>query len=91
MTLNLLDERCLEIVLSIAFRRDQPAQMEAAYTCLGRLEEAFLRRGWPPYRVGWSSMPRLVSAGDPFWETARALKRALDPNGVIAPGRYSLD
>lgn len=91
MTLNLLDERCLEIVLSLAFRRDQPEQVESAHACLARLEETFMKRGWPPYRVGIQSMPLVVHAGDPFWETARAIKRVLDPKGIIAPGRYSLD
>ena len=91
MTLNIMDERCLEIVLSLAFRRDVPAEVESAHACLARLEELFLARGWPPYRVGLQSMSRMVRSGDPFWETARAIKSVLDPNGIIAPGRYSLD
>lgn len=91
MTLNVLDDRCLEVVLSLAFRRDQPEETERAHACLARLEDRFLQRGWPPYRVGLASMSRLVSPDDPFWQTARAIKKALDPNGVIAPGRYSLD
>lgn len=91
MTLNMLDDRCLEIVLSLAFRRDRSEEMERAHHCLARLEDQFMARGWPPYRVGLQSLGRMVRAGDPFWETARTIKRALDPNGVIAPGRYSLD
>ena len=91
MTLNMLDDRCLEIVLSLAFRRDRPDEQERAHQCLARLEDQFMKRGWPPYRVGLQSLNRMVQAGDPFWETARSIKRALDPNGVIAPGRYSLE
>ena len=91
MTLNMLDDRCLEIVLSLAFRRDRPDEVEKAHACLARLEDQFMARGWPPYRVGLQSMSRMVQSGDPFWETARAIKKTLDPNGVIAPGRYSLE
>lgn len=91
MTLNVLDDRCLEIVLSLAFRRDRPDETERAQTCLARLEERFLQRGWPPYRVGLASLGRMVSSEDPFWQTARAIKQVLDPHGIIAPGRYSLD
>lgn len=91
MTLNLLDDRCLEIVLSLAFRRDRPEEQERAHQCLAHLEDQFMARGWPPYRVGLQSLGRMVKPGDPFWETARAIKRVLDPIGVIAPGRYSLD
>ncbi len=91
MTLNLLDERCLEIVLTLAFRRDRPEEVDNAHACLAQLEDQFMKRGWPPYRVGLQSMTRMVQAGDPFWETALAIKRVLDPQGILSPGRYSLD
>lgn len=90
MTLNVLDARCLEMVLSLPFRRDRPEQVASAHACLAELEQRFLADGLPPYRVGISSMPRIVQPGDAFWETAAALKRVMDPNEIIAPGRYNL-
>jgi FAD/FMN-containing dehydrogenase len=35
-------------------------------------------------------MQRHISETDPFWRTVRDLKKALDPNNIIAPGRYNL-
>jgi FAD/FMN-containing dehydrogenase len=35
-------------------------------------------------------MHQVVHADDPFWETIRDLKLALDPNNIMAPGRYNL-
>ncbi len=89
-TINILDERCIEIVLSVPFRRDQPERVAAATACVDFLQRAFLERGYPPYRVGIQYMSTVVREDDVFWQTARALKRVLDPNGIIAPGRYSL-
>lgn len=89
-TLNILDERCIEIVLSIPFRRDRPDQQAAADACVDALQKAFFERGYPPYRVGVQYMGAVVRENDVFWQTARAIKQALDPNGIIAPGRYSL-
>ena len=43
-----------------------------------------------PYRVGIQSMAQVVRESDPFWQTVKELKKALDPNGIIAPGRYGL-
>jgi len=36
-------------------------------------------------------MEPLVAAGTPFWRLVGELKRAVDPHGIIAPGRYAPD
>ncbi len=32
---------------------------------------------------------RAMEEGNAYSQTLRALKQALDPNGILAPGRYS--
>jgi 4-cresol dehydrogenase (hydroxylating) len=33
-------------------------------------------------------MPDLDRGSDGYWATVAAVRRALDPGGIIAPGRY---
>lgn len=46
------------------------------------------QQGFPPYRVGIDQMDTVVVDGEPSWNVIAALKPALDPAGVLAPGRY---
>jgi 4-cresol dehydrogenase (hydroxylating) len=89
ITLNIIDAKSAEAVINLAFRRDDKARVEAAHQCVAELETALINQGYPPYRVGPDSMSRVVSDNS-FWRTAAKLKSALDPNGIIAPGRYDL-
>ena len=54
------------------------------------MEARYMEQGYPPYRVGIDSMHHVVKEDDPFWQTVRDLKQVLDPNHIIAPGRYNL-
>lgn len=90
MTFNILDERCLELVLSVSFPRGASDRVAAAHAYAEEMLEVFEANGYRPYRVGVHQMGRIVRAGDPYWETVRALKQALDPNGIIAPHRYNI-
>ena len=89
-TLNLMDARTLEGVLSLAFPRDDAARVDAAHACLREAEAWCLAAGYPPYRAGIDSMDLLVRPDDPYWQSLRDLKRAWDPAGILAPGRYGL-
>ena len=90
ITVNAVGAKALECVINLAFERDKPDRVRAAHKCIERVQKEFLEQGMIPYRVGVQSMSQVVDGSDPFWRTVGDLKQALDPNGIMAPGRYSL-
>lgn len=88
-TLNLVSDRAAECVINLAFDRRDTGRTEAALRCVEDLTESCIRMGYPPYRLGIQSMDRMVDPENAFWRTVRALKEVLDPNHIIAPGRYN--
>lgn len=88
VTLNLMSGRTLEGVVSIDFRRTDPADVARAHACLRALNTRYRDDGFSPYRIDIGNMDLMMDAGDPFWLTVARLKDALDPQGIIAPGRY---
>ena len=90
ITVNLMDTKAMEGVVSLSFNRRDKARVQAAHDCIRETETRFMEMGCPPYRVGINSMDTVVSEDDPFWQTVKAIKQTLDPNNIIAPGRYSL-
>ena len=89
ITLTSLSDRCFDSSVPLLFRRDDPAQVERALRCYEALFEAGRREGFLPYRIGVHAMERITHSGTPFWATVAKLKAALDPDGIIAPGRYA--
>jgi len=90
ITVNLMDTKSMEGVVSLAFNRHDEQQTQAAHACIQEMEARYMELGFPPYRVGINSMHHVVRDDDPYWQTVRELKKALDPNSIIAPGRYNL-
>ncbi len=90
ITVNLMTTKAMEGVVSLAFDRRDTAQTEKAHACIQEMEARYMEQGYPPYRVGINSMHHVVHEDDSFWRTVRDLKKVLDPNGIIAPGRYNL-
>ncbi len=89
-TLNVADVRSMEVVINLAFRRDDAQEAERAHACVQDLQDAYMREGWYPYRIGIQSMHQIMNPDDTFWQTVRDLKSVLDPDHIIAPGRYNL-
>lgn len=87
-TYSLINERALCAVLTIAFDRDNAQEAARARTCQRAVLAAVMQAGYPPYRVGIESMALLDPLKDVYWDVVRRIKAALDPEAVIAPGRY---
>lgn len=90
ITVNLINAKAVEGVVSLSFDRRDAARAAKAHECIREMEARYTEMGYPPYRVGINSMERTVREDDPFWRTVRDLKKVLDPNNIIAPGRYNL-
>ncbi len=89
-TLNIIDSRTLEAVISVSFDKRVPRQVELAHQCIDAVERFFIDEGCPPYRVGIQSMGHVVDATNPHWGVVRNLKQVFDPQNLVAPGRYNL-
>src|SRR5204862_7462765 len=90
VTVNLLTGRAGLLVMNVSFDKTNRAEGERAAECAAALTERLSANGYPPYRCGTWAMDRLADPSDPFWGVVGSIKSALDPNGVLAPGRYDL-
>jgi 4-cresol dehydrogenase (hydroxylating) len=89
-TLNLETTSSLVAVVNLVFDRSVPEQTERAHACADALLAFVRSKGLEPYRARADMMEQIV-AGDPgYWRQVRDLKTVLDPDNVIAPGRYNL-
>jgi 4-cresol dehydrogenase (hydroxylating) flavoprotein subunit len=89
LTLTAVNERCFDCTLPLLFDKDDAIQARRAEECYKELVSRCLDAGYVAYRLGLQSMQDELARGDVFWEVADRLKRALDPQGILSPGRYS--
>jgi 4-cresol dehydrogenase (hydroxylating) len=89
ITLTAVNERCFDCTLPLLFDRDDEAQARDAEACYRELVEACREQGYIGYRLGLQSMADEVGRDDVFWDVVTRIKRALDPAGILAPGRYA--
>ncbi|HKX18558.1 MAG TPA: FAD-binding oxidoreductase, partial [bacterium] len=69
----------------------QPDEMPRAMTCYRELTDAFCDGGYLPYRTNVAFMDHTMRRLDPvFQQVCGQIKRALDPNEIIAPGKNGI-
>ncbi len=69
----------------------QPDEMERAMRCYRELTDAFCDEGYLPYRTNVAFMEHTMSRLDPvFRDVCVRIKRALDPHGILAPGKNGI-
>lgn len=87
-TFSMINERTLGGVLTVCFDRDDAAESTRAKLCYQAAFERLMEAGYIPYRVGPQSFADLDNGYDTYWGTVARIKTALDPQQIIAPGRY---
>jgi hypothetical protein len=89
LTLTAVNSRCFDCTLPLLFDRDNEEEVQNAQACYAELMSACKRAGYLPYRLGVQAMADETSDSDVFWSVVKKLKAALDPKGILAPGRYA--
>jgi 4-cresol dehydrogenase (hydroxylating) len=88
ITFSMVSDRALGGVITIAYDREDAAETQRARECHDAALEALMRAGYIPYRVGLDAMGALATGSQTYWDVVGAIKSALDPDRVLAPGRY---
>lgn len=83
-------ERAAYLSPMLVYDRDLPGEDERALACHDAVTSALRARGHLPCRLGLHSMAALPPEATEYAALIERLKRALDPNDVLAPGRYDL-
>ena len=90
MTINIETPTSLVAVINLLFDRSVPEQVAAAHRCAADLLAHIRAAGLEVYRARADMMGEVVKGDPGYWQTVRALKNELDPDNIIAPGRYNL-
>ncbi|MBD2300152.1 FAD-binding oxidoreductase [Nostoc sp. FACHB-190] len=86
--LQCVTERSIDMTVAIVYDRDVPGEDERAIACHDEMMQKLILEGYIPYRLTTSAMNSLPTPKDDYGKLLQELKRALDPNNILAPGRY---
>lgn len=87
ISLTLLTPRAVYAVISITYDRDLVGEDDRAMACYSELARRCTADGFYPYRLGIQSMQDLLPS-PAYADLLSRLKNLLDPNRILAPGRY---
>lgn len=88
ITLTTANARCFDSTVPLLFDRSDPEAVQRANACYDALLAAGRADGFLPYRLNVDAMGLLSNADSVYASIATRLKESLDPDHVIAPGRY---
>lgn len=84
MTLNFLNRNSVEAVISLSFNKKNPFEIKRAHNFKKTLLSELAQAGYLPYRLDTGEMQNFT------WdEVSQKIKVLLDPENLLAPGRYS--
>jgi 4-cresol dehydrogenase (hydroxylating) len=83
--------RDMHHVIDLLFDRSDPEQTKQAYACYDELLHTFAAEGYGVYRASTAFAEKVAATYGPVKrDIEKKLKKALDPNNIIAPGRCGI-
>jgi 4-cresol dehydrogenase (hydroxylating) len=88
ISISLINERMTISTVALTYDRDIAGEDDRAMACYQELMQRLTEQGYPSYRLNVASMNYGDGGSEEYKNTIRAIKAALDPKGILAPGRY---
>ncbi|PCJ30536.1 MAG: hypothetical protein COA90_08980 [Gammaproteobacteria bacterium] len=89
ISMTLLNERAVDCVISIIFDRDSAQDEIKALQCHDELLAAFNKMGFSVYRSSTRAMSEdSLNFSDELTTLQQAIKKGVDPQGLLSPGHY---
>jgi 4-cresol dehydrogenase (hydroxylating) len=83
--------RHMDHIMDLLFDRTDEAEAGRAHACYAKLLDTYAAHGYAPYRTNIAFMTKLAELYGPAQRTLNTrLKRALDPNGILSPGKSGI-
>jgi 4-cresol dehydrogenase (hydroxylating) len=88
VTFTMITERAMIAVTNVTFDRREPEETGRAHACYDELFSRLIESGFIPYRTGPDGFAKLHQHDSVYWDVLGRIKQTLDPENIIAPGRY---
>jgi 4-cresol dehydrogenase (hydroxylating) len=83
--------RDMHHVIDLLYNREDPEETQRAHDCFAELIDEFAKRGYGLYRTNTEFMEQVAGTfGEPLRNVHTTLKNALDPNGILSPGKSGI-
>ncbi len=83
--------RDMHHIIDLLYDKTDPEETKRANQCFDELLTEFTARGWGSYRTNTAFMDKVADSYGPVKKDInQKIKRALDPNGIIAPGKSGI-
>lgn len=86
--INFVTERKIYITGAIIYDREVSGEDKKAIACHDEIYNELVKKGNIPYRLNIHSMAKMPKPSKSYANFIKKLKMALDPNDILAPGRY---
>ena len=84
--------RDMHHVIDVLYDRTDPEETQRAHDCFAELLDEFAKEGYAVYRVNTAFQDRVAQIYGPVKrKVEHAIKRALDPNNILSPGKSGID